>query len=106
MESLLSNEDEDRAENEVCVAAEPNIVVPDEERKQDLRSKLWAYYDEGTGVPACRNVSRDVRCAVRDYLVSKVKFVDVAQKRTFPSFLQHDFTDSRHFITKFLSMRI
>lgn len=74
-----------------------------EEKRQEERSKQRAWYDEGKGVPMCKNVARDVRCCVRDYLVSKVKFVDAGNKKTFPSFLLHDFTDSKHFLTRFVN---
>ena len=96
--SLRSNQsDDDNLEQETRML---NKQMTEQEKQEGQKSKLRALYDEGKGVMYCRNVARDIRCAVRDYLVCKVKFVDIANKKTFPSFMLHDFTNSKHFITK------
>lgn len=76
------------------------------EKRLQFRNQIMTVYDEMIGLEKCVNVERDVKCAVRDYLIPKVKFVDVGNKRGFPSFLCHDFTDTKHFITKFVDDRL
>ena len=79
----------------------PDELIEEEvrERKQHM---LQEFYRDRRGVDECKSVARDVRCAVRDHLVSKVKFVDATNKKTFPSFNCHDFTDTNHYLTKFV----
>ena len=102
--SLDSNRsDDDNLEQEAWML---NKQMTEQEKQEEQRSKLRALYDEGKGVMYCRNVARDIRCAVRDYLVCKVKFVDIANKKTFPSFMLHDFTNSKHFITRFVDDKL
>ena len=74
----------------------------EEEVRERTQHMLQEFYKDRRGVDECKSVARDVRCAVRDHLVSKVKFVDATNKKTFPSFMYHDFTDTNHYLTKFV----
>ena len=46
---------------------------------------------------------REIKCAVRDFLIPRVKFVDTGRKIGFPTFVKHDFSDDNHFLTKFVN---
>ena len=74
----------------------------EEEVQERTQHMLQEFYRDRRGVDECKSVARDVHCAVRDHLVSKVKFVDATNKKTFPSFMYHDFTDTNHYLTKFV----
>ena len=74
----------------------------EEEVRERTQKMLQELYRDRRGDEECKSVARDARCAVRDHLVSKVKFVDATNKKTFPSFNCHDFTDTNHYLTKFV----
>jgi hypothetical protein len=48
-------------------------------------------------------VSGGIECAVRDFLIPRVKFVDTGKKSGFPTFAKHDFSVTNHFLTKFVN---
>ena len=99
-------DDNDSSQQQVEASAPPpeqeEMPSLEEEERSRLQRTLKQLYRDGKGIEECKSVARDVRCAVRDHLVSKVKFVDVTNKKTFPSFTHHDFTDKKHYLTKFV----
>ena len=70
-----------------------------QKRQRLQRDVLIKVYDSGVGVKEDKQVLRDVKCVVRDFIVPNVKFVDTRRDNTFPSFMKHDFSDEKHFIT-------
>ena len=77
------------------------------EREQRVQQDtLRNIYNQSNGIEECKSVARDVRCAVRDHLVSKVKFLDTLNKKTFPSYSYHDFTDANHYLTNFVDEKL
>ena len=78
----------------------------EEEVRERTQKTLQDLYRDGRGDEECKSVARDVRCAVRDHLVSRVKFVDAMNRKTFPSFNCHDFTDTNHYLTKFVDTHL
>lgn len=70
-----------------------------QKRQRLQRDVLIKVYDSGIGVKEDKQVLRDVKCVVRDFIVPNVKFVDTRRDNTFPSFMKHDFSDEKHFIT-------
>ena len=70
-----------------------------QKRQRMQRDVLMKVYDSGMGVKEDKQVLRDLKCVVRDFIVPNVKFVDTRRDSTFPSFLKHDFSDEKHFIT-------
>ncbi len=72
------------------------------QREKDV-AEMKKVYEENDKVKFEQTTLRDVKCATRDYLVSKVKFVDTGKKKGFPTYFKHDFTNQEHFITKFVT---
>ena len=102
--TFQDNNDSQQQEVEASAPPPEQEEMPslEEEEQSRLQRTLKELYRDGKGIEECKSVARDVRCAVRDHLVSKVKFVDVTNKKTFPSFTHHDFTDKKHYLTKFV----
>ncbi len=102
--SRTAFQDDNQRSRQVEESPPPEEAMPslEEEERSRLQRTLKELYSDGKGIEECKSVARDVRCAVRDHLVSKVKFVDVTNKKTFPSFIHHDFTDKSHYLTKFV----
>ena len=69
----------------------------------DEKDIMMKIYDDKTGVKKNETVLREIKCAVRDFLIPRVKFVDTGKKTGFPTFARHDFSDMGHFLTKFVN---
>ena len=105
MVSFFSDSQES-TDGEVDISINEDETSATEMEQRAQQDTLRNIYNQSNGVDKCKSVERDVRCAVRDHLVSKVKFLDTSKKKTFPSYGYHDFTDTNHYLTNFVDEKL